>query len=97
LGREVVRVPVSRIRIRLVAPPDRRIPARIAVTVVAANERRIAVDGTPASDGLVVLPAIHDGPIDRLELGFNDGTGKRTVVRGVKAGEETVVQVPAGS
>jgi hypothetical protein len=63
---------------------------------VEANGRRIEVVGTPAADGLVVLPTTYDGPLDRLELGFSDGTGKRTVLRGVKSGEgEIVVKVPS--
>ena len=72
-----------------------RLPTyRIAVRAVTAADRWIDVDGTPAADGLVVLPAIDDGPFDRLEIGFSNGTGTRTVVRGVKPGEgETVVNV----
>jgi hypothetical protein len=95
LGREVVRVPVSRIRVRLLTLPGRPVPRRITVAVVGADGRRIEIVGEPASDGLTVLPAVTDGPIDRLEVGFNDGTGKRTVVRGVETGDgETAVSVP---
>jgi len=95
LGPEVVRIPVSRIRLRLVAPPGGSLPRRIAVKAVAANERWIEVEATPTADGLVVLPAVDDGPLQRLEIGFFDGSGKRTVVRGVTAGEgATVVTVP---
>ena len=93
LGREVVRIPGSHIRLRLNgARPE--LPQRVHVRVVFADQRVIEVTATPRSDGLFVLPAVDDGPIDRLEVGLPGGGGNRTIVRGVKAdNDETTVNV----
>lgn len=98
LGREVVRVPVSRVRVRLVAAPGDGVPSSISVRVVLKDQRWIEVPATPARDGLVVLTPVDDGPIDRLEIGAAGLGGKRIVVHGVRGGgDATAVNMPARS
>jgi hypothetical protein len=98
VGREVVRVPESRLRLRLVPAPGDRLAPHIVVNVVPTDGRSVGVEATPAPDGLVVLPAVYDGPIDRLEIGMAGLRGKRIVIRELRTGEDvTVVNVPARS
>jgi hypothetical protein len=98
LGREVVRVPVSHVRLRVVPAPNSMLPPSVFVAVISNDQRQIEVAATPGEDGLVVLPAIHDGPLDRLEIGVAGLGGKRIVVRDVRAGGGvTLVNLPANA
>jgi hypothetical protein len=95
IGREVVRVPVSRLRLRLIPPSDSSLPALIFVRVILLDGRWIEVEGRPDKDGLVSLPAVHDGPVDRLEIGMTGLGGRRVVVDDVAhPAEATVVNLP---
>jgi hypothetical protein len=93
LGREVLRVPTRRLRLRVV-PEAGLIPSSVFVKVILPDQRWIEVEATPDTGGLILLPAIVDGPVARLEIGAAGLGGRRVRVDDVVADDVTTVSIP---
>ena len=89
-GREVVHVPVAHLRIRLVSAAGQPTAGAVWARLVSKDQRQVDVRGTPVGEGVFVLPAFDDGPLQRVELSLPGQWNKRKIVKDVKIAPEPV-------
>jgi hypothetical protein len=89
-GREILHIPASRGRLRLVTDSGRPASATVFVRLVS-KKREIGLVATSGTGGLLMLPAFVDGALDRLEVGHLHQPRDRQIFTHVNTGGDPIL------
>jgi hypothetical protein len=94
--RETMRIPASRLRLRVMRDTGQPVGGTIWVRLSRRDRADVSVKVTPGPDGVFTLPAFDEGPFPIVEV-FVSGSREHAVLREVTIGDApTPVRIPGG-